>query len=113
MMRQPYRDRTKVLARHWAEYGFGAPKINASANPRAFGPLPQNCCFAWKGALSRERSLSRLLARGEFVSLRPRQGCVEHRVLGLVDRRYGVANRKIRVVLGVLGVSLGSLPVVL
>ena len=26
-MRRPYRDRTKVLARHWAEYGFGAPKI--------------------------------------------------------------------------------------
>ncbi len=26
-MRRPYRDRTRVLARHWAEYGFGAPKI--------------------------------------------------------------------------------------
>jgi Transmembrane protein of unknown function (DUF3556) len=26
-MRKPYRERTKVLSRHWAEYGFGAPKI--------------------------------------------------------------------------------------
>lgn len=26
-MREPYRERIKVLARHWAEYGFGAPKI--------------------------------------------------------------------------------------
>ena len=26
-MRTPYRERTKTLARHWAEYGFGAPKI--------------------------------------------------------------------------------------
>ncbi|WP_372791546.1 DUF3556 domain-containing protein [Paraconexibacter sp.] len=26
-MDQPYRDRIKVLSRHWAEYGFGAPKI--------------------------------------------------------------------------------------
>jgi hypothetical protein len=26
-MDQPYRERIKVLARHWAEYGFGAPKI--------------------------------------------------------------------------------------
>ena len=26
-MRQPYRDRTKVLTRHWVDYGFGAPKI--------------------------------------------------------------------------------------
>ena len=26
-MQRPYRERTKVLARHWAEYGFGAPKI--------------------------------------------------------------------------------------
>ena len=26
-IRQPYRERTKVLARHWAEYGFGAPRI--------------------------------------------------------------------------------------
>jgi hypothetical protein len=23
-MRQPYRDRTKVLGRHWVDYGFGA-----------------------------------------------------------------------------------------
>jgi len=28
-MQTPYRERTKVLARHWAEYGFGAPKITA------------------------------------------------------------------------------------
>src|SRR3954467_7125900 len=28
-MDTPYRDRTKTLARHWAEYGFGAPKITA------------------------------------------------------------------------------------
>ncbi len=26
-MQQPYRERTKVLARHWVDYGFGAPKI--------------------------------------------------------------------------------------
>ena len=26
-MQKPYRERTKVLARHWADYGFGAPKI--------------------------------------------------------------------------------------
>jgi Transmembrane protein of unknown function (DUF3556) len=26
-MQKPYRERTKVLARHWVEYGFGAPKI--------------------------------------------------------------------------------------
>src|SRR4051812_29669709 len=26
-MKQPYRERTKVLARHWVDYGFGAPKI--------------------------------------------------------------------------------------
>jgi hypothetical protein len=26
-VRQPYRDRIKALARHWAEYGFGAPRI--------------------------------------------------------------------------------------
>jgi hypothetical protein len=26
-MQTPYRERTKTLARHWAEYGFGAPKI--------------------------------------------------------------------------------------
>ncbi|MDT5026585.1 MAG: hypothetical protein QOE61_3011 [Micromonosporaceae bacterium] len=25
----PYRDRIKALSRHWAEYGFGAPKITA------------------------------------------------------------------------------------
>jgi hypothetical protein len=25
----PYRDRIKTLSRHWAEYGFGAPKITA------------------------------------------------------------------------------------
>ncbi|HWF25341.1 MAG TPA: DUF3556 domain-containing protein, partial [Solirubrobacteraceae bacterium] len=23
----PYRERLKTLSRHWAEYGFGAPKI--------------------------------------------------------------------------------------
>ena len=23
----PYRERIKTLSRHWAEYGFGAPKI--------------------------------------------------------------------------------------
>jgi hypothetical protein len=28
-MQTPYRERTKALARHWAEYGFGAPKITA------------------------------------------------------------------------------------
>jgi Transmembrane protein of unknown function (DUF3556) len=28
-MQSPYRERTKALARHWAEYGFGAPKITA------------------------------------------------------------------------------------
>ncbi len=28
-MQQPYRERTKVLARHWVDYGFGAPKITA------------------------------------------------------------------------------------
>ena len=26
-MRQPYRERIKLLARHWVDYGFGAPKI--------------------------------------------------------------------------------------
>jgi hypothetical protein len=26
-LREPYRDRIKLLARHWVEYGFGAPKI--------------------------------------------------------------------------------------
>jgi hypothetical protein len=26
-IRQPYRERIRVLSRHWAEYGFGAPKI--------------------------------------------------------------------------------------
>jgi hypothetical protein len=26
-MQTPYRERTKTLARHWAEHGFGAPKI--------------------------------------------------------------------------------------
>jgi hypothetical protein len=26
-MDTPYRDRLKTLSRHWAEYGFGAPKI--------------------------------------------------------------------------------------
>ena len=26
-METPYRERIKTLARHWAEYGFGAPKI--------------------------------------------------------------------------------------
>jgi hypothetical protein len=26
-LREPYRDRIKVLARHWVDYGFGAPKI--------------------------------------------------------------------------------------
>jgi uncharacterized membrane protein YkgB len=26
-MRRPYRDRTKLLTRHWVDYGFGAPKI--------------------------------------------------------------------------------------
>src|SRR3954447_7549101 len=26
-MQNPYRERTKTLARHWVEYGFGAPKI--------------------------------------------------------------------------------------
>jgi hypothetical protein len=26
-MAKPYRERTKVLARHWVDYGFGAPKI--------------------------------------------------------------------------------------
>ncbi len=26
-MDEPYRERIKVLSRHWAEYGFGAPKI--------------------------------------------------------------------------------------
>jgi hypothetical protein len=26
-MQTPYRERTKTLARHWVEYGFGAPKI--------------------------------------------------------------------------------------
>ena len=25
----PYRERIKILSRHWAEYGFGAPKITA------------------------------------------------------------------------------------
>ena len=28
-MQTPYRERTRTLARHWAEYGFGAPKITA------------------------------------------------------------------------------------
>ncbi len=28
-MEIPYRERTKTLARHWVEYGFGAPKITA------------------------------------------------------------------------------------
>jgi len=28
-MDEPYQERTKVLARHWAEFGFGAPKITA------------------------------------------------------------------------------------
>jgi len=28
-MEEPYRERTKTLARHWVEYGFGAPKITA------------------------------------------------------------------------------------
>ena len=28
-MDTPYRERLKVLSRHWAEYGFGAPKITA------------------------------------------------------------------------------------
>ena len=28
-MQKPYRERIKMLARHWAEYGFGAPKITA------------------------------------------------------------------------------------
>jgi hypothetical protein len=26
-LREPYRDRIKLLARHWADHGFGAPKI--------------------------------------------------------------------------------------
>ena len=26
-MQTPYRERIKTLSRHWAEYGFGAPKI--------------------------------------------------------------------------------------
>src|SRR3954471_20568782 len=26
-MQTPYRERTKTLARHWVDYGFGAPKI--------------------------------------------------------------------------------------
>src|SRR5260370_42454282 len=26
-MQTPYRERTRTLARHWADYGFGAPKI--------------------------------------------------------------------------------------
>jgi transmembrane protein DUF3556 len=28
-MRTPYRERLRTLSRHWAEYGFGAPKITA------------------------------------------------------------------------------------
>jgi uncharacterized membrane protein YkgB len=28
-MQTPYRERTRILSRHWAEYGFGAPKITA------------------------------------------------------------------------------------
>src|SRR4051794_5015895 len=28
-MQTPYQERTKTLVRHWAEYGFGAPKITA------------------------------------------------------------------------------------
>jgi hypothetical protein len=28
-MQTPYRERTKVLARHWVEHGFGAPRITA------------------------------------------------------------------------------------
>jgi hypothetical protein len=28
-MQTPYRERTKTLARHWVEYGFGAPRITA------------------------------------------------------------------------------------
>lgn len=28
-MEKPYLERTKILSRHWAEYGFGAPKITA------------------------------------------------------------------------------------
>ena len=28
-MQNPYRERIKALSRHWAEYGFGAPKITA------------------------------------------------------------------------------------
>ena len=28
-MEIPYRERIKALSRHWAEYGFGAPKITA------------------------------------------------------------------------------------
>ncbi len=28
-METPYRERVKVLSRHWAEYGFGAPKVTA------------------------------------------------------------------------------------
>jgi Transmembrane protein of unknown function (DUF3556) len=28
-MEQPYRERTRTLARHWVDYGFGAPKITA------------------------------------------------------------------------------------
>src|SRR3954447_22483902 len=28
-MDTPYRERIKTLSRHWAEYGFGAPKITA------------------------------------------------------------------------------------
>jgi hypothetical protein len=26
-MEQPYRERTKVLSRHWVDYGFGSPKV--------------------------------------------------------------------------------------
>ena len=26
-MQTPYRERLKILSRHWVEYGFGAPKI--------------------------------------------------------------------------------------
>src|SRR4051794_10331098 len=28
-MQTPYRERTRTLVRHWAEYGFGAPKVTA------------------------------------------------------------------------------------
>ena len=32
-MRKTYLERTRVLVRHWVDYGFGAPKITGGGTP--------------------------------------------------------------------------------